>query len=86
MAKNPAMGCTLLFMPFMSLWLAYKFPVGIGIYWALNSLLSFIQMLVINHTHSPEKVLAKMMVKETMVRRSKEESVKINTKLLNEEN
>ncbi|NCC87465.1 MAG: YidC/Oxa1 family membrane protein insertase [Clostridia bacterium] len=86
MAKNPAMGCTFIFMPFMSLWLAYTFPVGIGMYWALNSLISFIQMLVLNHTHSTEKVLAKIMVKETAVRVSKEESVKINTKLLNGEN
>lgn len=85
MAKNPATGCMMLFMPFMSLWLAYSFPVGIGIYWALNSLLSFLQMLLLNHTHSPQKVLAKMMVKETIERRSKEESVKVNTKLLNNE-
>lgn len=85
MAKNPATGCMLLFMPFMSLWLAYSFPVGIGIYWALNSLLSFLQMLLINVTHSPQKVLAKIMVDETIERRSKEESVKVNTKLLNKE-
>jgi len=86
MAKNPAMGCTFIFMPFMSLWLAYTFPVGIGMYWALNSLLSFIQMLVLNHTHSPQKVLAKIMVGETAIRVSKEESVKVNTKILNGEN
>lgn len=86
MAKNPAMGCTFIFMPFMSLWLAYTFPVGIGMYWALNSLISFIQMVILNYTHSPEKVLAKIMVGETIVRVSKEESVKVNTKLLNGEN
>ena len=86
MAKNPAMGCTFIFMPFMSLWLAYTFPVGIGMYWALNSLISFIQMVALNHTHSPQKVLAKIMVSETIVRVSKEESVKVNTKLLNGEN
>ncbi len=78
MAKNPAMGCTFLFMPFMSLWLAFTFPVGIGIYWALNSLISFVQMVILNHTHSPEKVLAKVMVDETIIRISKEESLKIN--------
>ncbi|MEG1437139.1 MAG: YidC/Oxa1 family membrane protein insertase, partial [Oscillospiraceae bacterium] len=86
MTKNPMMGCTFIFMPFMSLWLAYSFPVGIGLYWALNSLLSFLQMLVLNHTHSPQKVLAKIMVQETQVRRSKEESVKINTEYLNGDN
>ena len=85
MAKNPMMGCTFIFMPFMSLWLAYSFPVGIGIYWALNSLLSFIQMLILNQTHSPQKVLAKIMVQETGVRRSKEESVKINSKFINDD-
>lgn len=86
MAKNPATGCMLLFMPFMSLWLAYSFPVGIGIYWALNSLLSFIQMLILNFTHSPQKVLAKVMIDETITRRSKEKLIKDNTKILSDKN
>ena len=74
----------LIFMPFMSLWLAFQFPVGIGVYWAANSLLGLIQMIILNKVYEPKRVIAKMMVDETNVRRSKEESVKMNTQLLKE--
>lgn len=83
-ANNATMGCMLIFMPFMSLWLAFQFPVGIGVYWAANSLLGLIQMIILNKVYEPKRVIAKMMVDETNVRRSKEESVKMNTQLLKE--
>ena len=63
-------------MPFMSLWLSWSFPVGIGIYWAVNSVLSFIQMIVLDKLYTPEKVIAQVLVDETNVRRSKELVVK----------
>ncbi len=84
-ANTASMGCMLLFMPFMSLWLAYTFPIGIGIYWAINSILSLVQMIILNKVYEPKKVIAKMMVDETNVRRSREESVKVNTELLKNE-
>lgn len=80
--NNATMGCMLLFMPFMSLWLAFQFPVGIGFYWALNSLFSFIQMFILQNIYEPKKVIARMMVDETLVRRSKEKSVKENVGLI----
>lgn len=83
-SANVSMGCMTLFMPLMSLWLAYKFPVGIGIYWAINSFLSFVQTLVLNHTHSPEKVIARMMVKESIVRRNNEAAAVKDAQLLKE--
>lgn len=82
MAKNPTMGCMLLFMPFMSLWLAFQFPVGIGIYWALNNVLGFVQMLLLNILYEPKKVISKMMVEETNIRRAKEKSIKDDFRLL----
>ncbi|MDR0314555.1 MAG: YidC/Oxa1 family membrane protein insertase, partial [Oscillospiraceae bacterium] len=82
-ANNMTMGCMMLFTPLLSLWLAYTFPIGIGIYWALNSLLSFVQMLILDYTHKPEKVIARQMVKETAQRRSKEKSLRENNLLLN---
>ena len=85
-ANNATMGCMLLFMPFMSLWLAFQFPVGIGVYWALNSILSFIQIVVLNKIYEPSKVIAKMMVNETNDRRSKEFSKKKELELLSKEN
>lgn len=82
-SANASLGCMTIFMPLMSLWLAYQFPVGIGIYWALNSLLSFVQTLALNKIYSPGKVIAKIMVEETVQRRNREEAVKVNTELMN---
>ena len=67
-----SMGCMMLFMPFMSLWLAWQFPVGIGIYWAVNSLLGFVQMFILDILYKPDDVIAKVMVEETNIRREKE--------------
>lgn len=80
MAKNPSMGCMMLFSPIMQIYFAFLFPISIGIYIILSSLLSFVQMIVLNHVYEPKKVLAKAMIDETVYRRSKEE----NTKKINE--
>lgn len=85
-ANNASMGCMFIFLPFMSLWLAYQFPVGVGIYWALNSLLGLIQMVTLNYMYEPKKVISKMMVEETNQRRSKEKNIKENILLLKGEN
>ena len=71
-----SMGCMLLFMPFFSLWLAYQFPVGIGIYWAVNSLLGVLQMILLDKIYTPDKVIAKIMVDESTERKDKEELLK----------
>lgn len=75
-AKNPSMGCMTFMSPFMSLAFAFMFPAGVGIYWIMSNVVSFIQTIVLNHFYSPQKVTAKMMVTETVERRSREESVK----------
>lgn len=77
-----SMGCMMLFMPLISLWLAFEFPVGIGVYWAFNSLLSLIQMIILDRVYTPEKVIAEIMVDETNVRRQKELAYKQEYKLL----
>jgi YidC/Oxa1 family membrane protein insertase len=75
--QNAAMmGCTTFGMPLFSAYLALSFPVGIGIYWVISSLLQFIQMAVLNLTHPPQKMLAKVLVDETIERRSREMSRK----------
>lgn len=80
MAKNPSMGCMMLFSPAMQIYFAFLFPISIGIYIIMSSLLSFVQMIALNHIYSPKKVLAKAMIDETVYRRSKEE----NTKKINQ--
>lgn len=76
MAKNPMMGCMTLYMPAMQIFFAFLFPISVGIYTIMSSALSFIQMVILNHLYSPKKVLAKLMVEETIYRRSKEENTK----------
>lgn len=80
MAKNPTMGCMTFGMPLFSLYFVTMFPAAIGVYWIINNVYSFLQTLIVGHFYSPEKVIAKQMVEETIQRRSKE----INTKLIAE--
>ncbi len=80
MAKNPSMGCMMLFTPAMQIYFAFLFPTSVGIYIIMSSAISFLQMIVLNHLYSPKKVLAKAMIDETVYRRSKEN----NTKKINE--
>ena len=80
MSKNPTMGCTMLMMPAMQVYFAFLFPISVGLYIIMSSLISFVQMIVLNHLYSPKKVLARTMIDETIYRRSKEE----NTKKINE--
>lgn len=76
MANNPMMGCMMFGMPLMSLYFVVSYPAGIGIYWIASSIFSFIITVIVGHFYSPKKTLARIMVDETVARRSKE----INTK------
>ncbi len=70
------MGCMTLGMPIMSLVFVVQYPIGVGIYWIASSVFGFISTLIIGHFYSPKKTLAKIMVEETIERRSKEENTK----------
>jgi len=63
-------------MPIFSAVLSLSFPVGIGVYWIVSSLVAFLQIVVLNYTHPPQKMLARSMVDETIERRSRENSRK----------
>ncbi len=76
MAKNPSMGCMTFMSPFMSLVFTFMFPAGVGFYWIVSNVLSFIQQVVLTYFYSPKKVIAQQMVDETVVRRSKENITK----------
>lgn len=81
MAKNPTMGCMTFMSPMMSLWFTFMFPAGVGFYWIISNILSFIQQVVLTNVYSPKKVLAQQMVDETVVRRSKENNTKMRIDL-----
>lgn len=76
MAKNPSMGCMTFMSPLMSVWFTFMFPAGVGVYWIMSSFFTLIQTVILNYTHSPQKVMARNMVEETIERRSREENVK----------
>ncbi len=76
MAKNPSMGCMTFMSPVMSLMFTFMFPAGVGVYWIISNILSFIQQVVLTALYSPKKVIAQQMVDETVVRRSKENNTK----------
>ena len=76
MAKNPSMGCMTFMAPLMSVWFTFMFPAGVGVYWIISSFFTLIQTVVLNFTHSPQKIVARNMIEETIERRSKEESIK----------
>lgn len=81
MAKNPTTGCMTFTMPLMSLVFTFSFPAGIGVYWIFQNILSAIQMVILNKVYSNEKVMSKVLVVETIQRRSKENNVKMISKM-----
>ena len=85
MAKNPSMGCMSLMTPVMSVWFSFLFPASVGVYIIMSSILSFIQMVVLYQIYSPQKVLAKTMVDETINRRAREKIIKNVSETLSED-
>lgn len=76
MAKNPTMGCMTLFSPMISVVFAYTLPAGIGFYWIISNILSFIQLIALNLIYKPADIIAAQMIDETVQKRAREKSVK----------
>ncbi len=81
--NNIATGCMTLMSPAMSIYFAFLFPAGVGLYWIMNNILAFIQTVVLSYTHNPKKVVAQLMIDETVQRRSRENSIKNTKEYLN---
>lgn len=75
-ANAPGQGCTMLMMPLMSVWFTFMFPSGIGVYWITSNIFATLSSFVMKKIYSPQKNIAKLMVKESIERRSREASVK----------
>lgn len=84
MENQQMMGCMMLSMPLMSVWFTFQFPAGMGMYWILSNLLAFLQTLVIGHFYAPRKTIAKLMVEETIYRRSYENTKKVGAEKVDE--
>lgn len=76
MQNQQMMGCMMIMMPIWSLWLTWKFPVGMGMYWILSNLIAFLQTLILGYIYAPRKTMARLMVEETIERRSYEQAKK----------
>ena len=74
MENQQMMGCMMLSMPLMSVWFTWSMPVAMGMYWILSNVLAFAQTLIIGHIYAPRKTIAKLMVDETVYRRSYEKN------------
>lgn len=82
MASNPAMGCMTFTSPLISVVFAWTLPAGIGFYWIISGLLSFIQTVVLGIALKPPVIIADQMIDETVERRSREKSIKERNAIL----
>lgn len=66
----------MLMMPLFSFYIAFKVPAAVGFYWIISNLIAVIQQLFIAKAFPPRKSQAKLMVENTIERRSREENIK----------
>lgn len=66
----------MLMMPLFSLYIAFKVPAAVGFYWIISNVIAILQQLFIAKFFPPKKSQAKLMVENTIYRRSKEENFK----------
>lgn len=73
--KNPTMpsmgGMQIMMyvMPVISVVFAFQFPLGVGVYWIIQSLIGLVQQIVLNLIYTPERVEA--MVKKDEAKKKK---------------
>lgn len=66
----------MLMMPFFSLYIAFKVPAAVGFYWIISNIIAILQQLFIAKCFPPRKSQAKLMIENTIYRRSREENIK----------
>lgn len=65
-----------LLMPFFSLYITFKVPAAVGVYWIVSNIVAVLQQLYIAKFFPPKKSQARLMVEKTIERRSREETIK----------
>ncbi|SDA14564.1 YidC/Oxa1 family membrane protein insertase [Ruminococcus sp. YE71] len=53
---QPGVLMTLFMMPLLSLWIGFKFPCGLGLYWVYSSVWAAFQVLFLNLVYTPDKI------------------------------
>lgn len=82
--NNPAMAqqqglsmkLMMLAMPLFSLFIAFQVPCAVGVYWTVSNLIAIVQQLVIAKFFPPKRSQARLMIENTIERRSREASLK----------
>lgn len=58
--KQPGQGCTnasmMLFMPLFSLYISFRVPGGVGVYWICSNIIAIIQTVILNMIYNPKKI------------------------------
>lgn len=66
----------MLMMPFFSFYISFKVTAAVGFYWIISNLVAILQQLFIAYRHPPKRTQARLMVENTIERRSREENIK----------
>ena len=78
--QNAQMMMMMLMMPFFSFYIAFKVTAAVGFYWTISNVIAILQQIYIFKVHPPKRTQAKLMVENTIERRSREENIKKMTK------
>ncbi|MCM1114829.1 MAG: YidC/Oxa1 family membrane protein insertase [Clostridium sp.] len=81
--NNPAAGqqmnqmmLMMLMMPIFSFYISFKVTAAVGFYWIISNLVAMLQQIFIFKQYPPRKTQARLMVENTIERRSREENIK----------
>ncbi|MDD6620289.1 MAG: YidC/Oxa1 family membrane protein insertase [Eubacteriales bacterium] len=66
----------MLMMPFFSFYISFKVTAAVGFYWIISNLVAILQQIYIAKQYPPRKTQAKLMIENTIERRSREENIK----------
>lgn len=66
----------MLMMPFFSFYISFKVTAAVGFYWIISNLVAILQQIFIFKQYPPRKTQARLMIENTIERRSREENVR----------
>ena len=70
-----SMSIMMIAMSVFSLWITFKYPAGLGLYWCYSSLLGVAQIIILNKIYTPER-MAVMIEKENARNKNKKKNGK----------
>lgn len=66
----------MLMMPFFSFYIAFKVPAAVGFYWIISNVIAVLQQVFIAQCFPPKRSQARLMIENTIYRRSREANIK----------